>query len=408
MKNLIHCLFAILVFVFVACTSEKADPEFYIAGNSFELDSSCEQFEIDVTHNVDFTVTTDVDWISEMEGSNSGKVSFAVERNATNDFRKGKITFVCEEAGVKAVVDVKQNGRYEIVYTTKHGERLDYDYYGTDYSRFFDARLVSHTYKSGKGVFEFDSEVTRIEEIAFFNHSYITSIDLPNTIRYIGNSAFYGTSIEAIDIHNAEIGDYVFAYCRQLKKMVIPGIMTSVPVGTFEECRSLQNVSLPYGIKEIGGLAFWGCTELKSIQLPQSVRKIGNAAFRSCYSLEEIEMPTYLETLGASAFYSTDIKNFVVPKGIKTIETETFYHCSKLQSLELPSTLTLIKDNFFLCWELVTIKCSADVPPVFTEGFADYGVDLSKLKIYVPSASVQAYRTSEYWAQYAGNIFPIE
>ena len=83
----------------------------------------------------------------------------------------------------------------DIVLENKFSDNIAEEISGNKYileKNYLFINYVKLTFEGDKGVFEFDSEVTRIEEIAFFNHSYITSIDLPNTISYIGNSAFYG------------------------------------------------------------------------------------------------------------------------------------------------------------------------------------------------------------------------
>lgn len=56
----------------------------------------------------------------------------------------------------------------------------------------FGANIVSNTYKKGKGIINFDSDVKSIGNYAFYRCSGLTSITIPNSVKSIGNYAFSG------------------------------------------------------------------------------------------------------------------------------------------------------------------------------------------------------------------------
>jgi hypothetical protein len=87
------------------------------------------------------------------------------------------------------------------------------------------------------------------------------------------------------------------------------------------------------------------------------------------------------------------------------IATNAFYGMSNLKYLELPSTITAIGDasypanTFSSCNSLETIRIKAITPPTLSANLP------SSLKIiYVPASSVDVYKSSGKWSNYADLI----
>ena len=111
-------------------------------------------------------------------------------------------------------------------------------------------------------------------------------------------------------------------------------------------------------ITEIGGSAFWDCSSLTSITIGDSVTTIGLYAFCKCSSLTSI----------------------TIPDNATTIRDWAFYYCSSLTS----------------------VYCKATTPPA--GGYDMFDDNASGRKIYVPTESVEAYKSAEYWSDYADAI----
>jgi hypothetical protein len=68
----------------------------------------------------------------------------------------------------------------------------------------------------------------------------------------------------------------------------LPESLTYIGYGVFYECSSLTSIDLPDNLTSIEEGAFASCTALASIDLPDSLTSIGEAAFYDCSSLVSV------------------------------------------------------------------------------------------------------------------------
>ena len=129
----------------------------------------------------------------------------------------------------------------------------------------------------------------------------------------------------------------------------------------FTSCSALASVTIPSSVTSIIDMAFNNCTSLASIVIPSSVKDIGNAAFRYCRALTSI----------------------VIPSSVKNIGDAAFRYCNSLTSVTVEATTP---------------------PTLGTNAFDDTHADLV---IYVPSESVETYKTATNWSTYASRIQAI-
>ena len=137
-----------------------------------------------------------------------------------------------------------------------------------------------------------------------FNECYnLTNINIPNSVKYIGDHAFTGTSLTSVNIPNSisSIGDYAFSRCG-LTRVTIPNSATYIGEGVFSECFGLTSVTLPYTIKTIVPFMFYGCMRLTQIDIPNSVTSIGEYAFYGCSGLTSVTIPNSVTSIGNGAF----------------------------------------------------------------------------------------------------------
>ena len=358
------------------------------------------------------------------------------------------------------IPDVENNIIY---YTSTDGEIVEP--YSGRYNNYADAlttfgvNIVSNTYKDGKGVITFSGDVTEIGERAFYNCTSLASVTIPDSVTSIGNSAFRRcTSLTSVTIPDrvTTIGDYAFAECTSLTSVTIPDSVTEIggsafadcssltsfygkfasvdnhclivngelvafaPAGlteytipdsvtsigyyTFYHCTSLASVTIPGSVTEIGDYAFSHCTSLTSIIIPNSVTLIGVGAFQGCTSLTSVTIPDSVTEIGVGAFsHCTSLTSVTIPDSVTEIGEEAFLWCTSLTSVTIPDSVTSIGDYaFYDCSSLSSIYCKATTPPTGDTNMF-YG-NASGRKIYVPTESVDAYKSAEGWSNYADAI----
>ena len=114
------------------------------------------------------------------------------------------------------------------------------------------------------------------------------------------------------------------------------------------------------------------------------VTRIGDSAFRNCTSLSSIEIPNSVTRIGIDAFRD----------------------CTSLSSIEIPNSVTRIDSQAFLgCSGLTSITMNSTTPP--TLGGINIFNNTNNCPIYVPSGSVNAYKSATNWSEYASRIQAI-
>ena len=101
------------------------------------------------------------------------------------------------------------------------------------------------------------------------------------------------------------------------------------------------------------------------------------------------------------------LTSIIIPNSITKIGDEAFYFCESLTTITIPNSVTESgKRAFSYCRNVTSVYCKSTTPPI---GYAKmfYSPD-SRLKIYVPRASVSAYKTADGWSKYADAIEPYD
>jgi hypothetical protein len=291
------------------------------------------------------------------------------------------------EAGTRYGLNCKQmeNENNVILYTSADGSIVAP--YKTDV---FGADIVSNEYINGLGVIVFDKDVTSIGDWAFGYCSNLTSIDIPNSVTSIGEYAFREcTSLSSVTIPESttSIGNSAFFQCISLASfggkystsdglyLIDQAIIIAAAIGSIS-----GSISLPSSVKGIGDFAFYGCGGLTAIAIPEGVTYIGQYAFRECSNLTSVSLPEGLTHIGSYAFHG----------------------CESIGSITLPKSVTYIGSYAFLdCSNLSRIIVLCDTPPMVAGDLFD---DTSDCPIYVPAESVDAYKSTQYWSDYADRI----
>ena len=189
----------------------------------------------------------------------------------------------------------------------------------------------------GDHVFENVKISDSVEEIgacAFFS-AEMNSIDIPSSVKVIGDSAFelcifYSSQISLTG--DVTIGEKAFSNSRLGSIDMSESSSLTIGKRAFYESWALQHITLPKHLCEIGEGAFYGCSLLKSLQLPESLVVIGDSAFE-CSTLQSIELPESLSRIGNKAFGACPLKSLVFMGTPSSIGTEAFMGCKNLEMI---------------------------------------------------------------------------
>ena len=239
-----------------------------------------------------------------------------------------------------------------------------------------------------------------------------TSYIIPDSVTSIGKSAFRGCeSLTNVTIPDSvtSIGSYAFCKCTSLTNVTIPDSVTSIGEYAFLDCTSLISVTIGNGVTSIGYNAFSGCSGRLTINskiietdYTDSNRPSSNWLQNSKFT--ELILGDNIEKIGSYAFESCrSLKSVTIPDSVTSIGNEAFYYCTSLTSVTIPDSITSIGEAAFCeCYSLTSVYCKPTTPPA--GGSYMFYYNASGLKIYVPRASVSAYKSASYWKGYSWYI----
>ena len=247
----------------------------------------------------------------------------------------------------------------------------------------FGANLTSNIYKDGKGVLTFDGIVDKIGDGAFSGCITLASITIPDSVTTIGDNAFHScVSLASVTIPEGvtEIGNDAFAKCYfTAEKFINNSSLDSADNGYWGAwvCEIIQDDGLCID----GSTAVYCRPNATSVTIPDSVTEIGSAAFLGCFSLTSV----------------------TIPEGVTEIGSQAFAVCTSLTSVTIPASVTSVSYLAFAhCFSLKEVYCKPTTPP--TGDSSMFYDNASGRKIYVPTESVDAYKSAECWSYYADYI----
>ena len=253
----------------------------------------------------------------------------------------------------------------------------------------------------------------------------IRSVVIPDNIVGIEPEAFKGcTELETVEMTNSVrwIGENAFQYCFSLKDVTVSSFITNgekvfsdcenewsiengyssdgfnvtfsdseitkyeeedeadfhsdmyVRDSAFRDCKYVKSVNIPEKYICIEPEAFKGCTELETVEMTNSVRWIGENAFQYCFSLKDVTVSSFI-TNGEEVFsdciidwsiengYSSDgfnvrFSDSEITKYEKEDEADfhsdmyvrssAFQDCEYVKSVFIPENYVYVEDGAFV------------------------------------------------------------
>lgn len=243
------------------------------------------------------------------------------------------------------------------------------------------------------------------------NCDMIKELYLPESLRYIGDSAFRGcSSLESLTLPDGveRLGRTAIYDCRDLKQVTVgEGLkefdyyffLGNCPNLTLLEWNAVKTVEKDFDVyhdtdacyapvetfilgdkvEYVPGQLFWNSESLREIKFGESVKEIGEAAFRSCHALESVSLPQSLEVIGAHAFYDSSLESVIIPENVTRIGVWAFLDINSLKMI---------------------IFTTLNVPDNGSAFIKHEG-----LHVYV--SDYESYMSDNYWASYGPMLEPI-
>lgn len=255
-------------------------------------------------------------------------------------------------------------------------------------------------------------DITGIADAVFYKNTTLERVFLPDSVIYIGNSAFSSCEklwyFEASSYSSLRVLDRAaFISCHVLRTIYLGSVLEDIGAYAFYDCSVLENNSInsiiPDTVTHIGMLAFYGTTlfgnaddygviyagnwvigyenydvaraylnylesgeiekaeELKPslskvtyIRLENGVKGIADYAFYGHINLEQVDGMSNAQYVGEAAFYGCEQLSTVNLNGnLKEIKDYTFYGCKSIFRVSLPPMVTSIgRSAFYNCEQL--------------------------------------------------------
>ena len=276
---------------------------------------------------------------------------------------------------------------------------------------------------------------------------------IPNTVTTIGVAAFkYQRSLTSITIPNSvtTIGANAFGFCRGLITLTVPNTVTSIESEAFYDIPNViysgSATGRPWGANTINGcvdgdFVYTDNTKTNLVDyvgdgglviIPNSVTTISNNNIFNHTLLTSIDYGNGLTTI-PNLQLSEDTRNnltsviirsnsetinngifrdcvglssVILENGVTNIGRTVFYGCTALTNITIPNSVISIGNAVFRnCTSLTSITCNATTPPTLGTVAFD---NTNNCPIYVPSGSVEAYKTATNWSSYADRIQAIQ
>lgn len=188
----------------------------------------------------------------------------------------------------------------------------------------------------------YDKNITTL--ILYPNGKKDTEYSIPSSVIRIGAKAFYrnrNLTKLVLPSYLDSIGKYAFYYSA-LSELVLPSEIVDIGEGAFSDCHNLYNIVLPRGMTKINDRVFQRCSNLSSVVIPDTIVAIGEETFASS-GIKNIIIPDTVQSIGSYAFsYCTSLTGINIPKSVTKISNRTFKTCSNLKSIGIPDSIVKI------------------------------------------------------------------
>ena len=232
-----------------------------------------------------------------------------------------------------------------------------------------------------------------------FQKNYITEVTIPESVRGIGQAAFYDNQyLQSATLNNnmETIVRSLFNNCKKLAVVHGGKNVKNIFYRAFYGCDSLRSIKDVVPVT-IDREAFYKCQKLDSINFSR-IKYIGYESFYQCYGLKEADLTT-LTSIDRSFAGCMGLKKVTLGNDITTIKSDAFYNCHALEEVVLGSSINSLETDCFNSDQnkLKRVYITAPAPPAV--GSTPF-YSPSSVTLYVPEYAMVSYKLDNYWSQF--------
>lgn len=233
----------------------------------------------------------------------------------------------------------------------------------------------------------FTEYVFGIGQNAFASTTSLTSVDFSNNISSIADGAFEGSALESVTIPDSvvQIGDYAFA--RNNLSSVTLGSGLTMPGSYIFSQNHLTEITLPSTMTTIP-IGMFHSNNFTSLTIPSTVTTIGNYAF-TANQLTSLTIPTSVTTIGVGSFDNNELTNIALSDSVTNIGANAFSH-NRMTGISLGEGVTTIGSNAFSYNSITDVYIPDSVTTIQSNTFGFQSAINKAMVFLVPASQVQA------------------
>lgn len=232
-----------------------------------------------------------------------------------------------------------------------------------------------------------------------------------------------GANIPAIPEGVTKIGKFVYGYASITGTFIIPQSVTTITDRAFIKCKISGDLVIPKSVSYIGEFAFDNTNQLNSVTFEEGSNLTRIYRYTFNWSKARVTLPKSLTRIDQYAFFAYNTNqptktDIVIPDNVTTIEQYAFYQASNIESITFGAKLSSVGSMAFgnigaegthsapaeEQTNLKYIYSKNPTPPTLASDVFQYTQMGDLEKIYVPRASVEAYKAAAVWSSYASKI----
>lgn len=279
--------------------------------------------------------------------------------------------------------------------------------------------------------------IREVGQDAFYRYSTLSSIELPENVEYVGNNAFYMTeNLRNITVHAQTppvCENNLDSYNGTGKRWQL-----TVPDGTFHAYRIHTQwgnmlivpetpVEITVDVATPGELGLLALNEAGYLQEINKIHVSGelnaddwsnlkgmpnlievdlsgvlntslpNEQFSGKWAITQVQVPAGLQTIGEYSFNGTGIQQIDLPETLQQINSSAFTYCTSLQSIVIPDSVTQWGDNIFeYCYSLSSVHIPTGVTSIPYRAFYDCNLQEVVIPDNIKSIGYRAFYSNDY------------